>query len=86
MEAKLRNGKCLLWPLNRAHADETQLPSINNGYLTRTIPSEDVGCIARAAISARLDSIVFQQYKTPHPSEYGPEKQGMGLSTPANRP
>lgn len=59
MEAKLRNGKCLLWPLNRAHADETQLPSSNNGYLTRTIPSEDVGSIARTAISAGPDSMVF---------------------------
>ena len=72
MEAKLRNGKCLLWPLN--------------GYLTRTIPSEDVGCIARTAISAGLDSMVLQQYKTPRPSEYGPAKQGMGLFTLANRP
>ena len=78
MEAKLRNGKCLLWPLNRAHADETQLPSINNGYLTRTIPSEDMGCIARTAISAGLDSMVLHTIQNTQPNRIWPGKTRDG--------
>lgn len=64
MEAKLRNGKCLLWPLN--------------GYLTRTIPSEDAGCIARTAISAGLDSMVLHTIQNTPPNRIWPGKTRDG--------
>lgn len=62
MEAKLRNGKCLLWPLN--------------GYLTRTIPSEDVGALPEQPFPP--DSTPWCTNNTKHPTQPNMARQNKG--------